>query len=480
MFARSRPLLAPIALLVSGFLLAGCPTRPAVEDDAGTLFVPPTDGGATIADGGIAADGGANVDVDGGGQDEDAGPQDGGNDAGTPSPALAVVFVFDQDGDALYRLVDRNGDGDAMDPGEMTLFFDDTDPITGTTNSQGILTISEDEVWVTDNAAPANVVRLVDENGDGDALDDGESSILWDGTLPPLPPPSDGVDGGAFDGGAFDGGAFDGGAFDAGVAPSGSLLLPTALARGADGEVYLYDNNTLDKELGPEAIYRLNDFNADDVTTADEVDVFAILSPAGPVSTVTGFDVAVSANGRAYYVDSSADDDIHRIYSVGEGETPRVYVDGAELFSATDGVGGGPGFVLSTGRPKLEIADDGQSLLVLVGTFPDRGKVLLRMRDTDLSGKVDAAGEVAVLWSADGDQGPDMGTFGDFAHLRDGDVVACEAFSDRVVRLYDRNGDGDMNDDDEVLVLYDRALAEAASLPELSAPRFCHGALLGP
>lgn len=473
MVVRIRSLFVGVTFSLSACLVAGCPTAPLVDEDAGTVFNPPSDAGTIERDGGIGADGGTIVDADGGPIDEDAGAADAGPDGGSDVAPLAVAFVFDQDADALYRLVDRNGDGDAMDPGEMSLFFDDTDPLTGTTNSQGILTISEDEVWVTDNAAPANVIRLVDENGDGDALDDGESTILWDGALPPFPV----TDAGPNDTDA-DGGLADGGLDDGGPSLSGTLLLPTALARGADGEVYLYDNNTLDKELGPEAIYRLNDVDGDNVTTADEVDVFAILSAAGPVSTVTGFDVAVSANGRAYYVDTAADDDIHRIYSVGEGESPRVYVDGAELFAATDGVGGAPGYILSTGRPKLEIADDGQSLLVLLGTFPDRGKVLVRMRDTDLSGKVDAAGEIDLLWSADQDQGPDMGTFGDFAHLEDGDVIACEAFSDRVVRLYDRNQDGDMNDEGEVLVLYDRALAAAASLPELSAPRFCHGARL--
>ncbi len=458
----SSPRFCVGAIIAVGFV-TGCPEMPTVQTDAGLVFAPPSDGG-----GGGEEDGGPPSVGDAGDPGEDAGPGDGGfEDAGDTGSAdggpvdvdgglatvpSAVLFVFDQDADTLYRFLDQNGDGDAMDPGEMTAFFDDTDPVTGTTNSQGIVTVSESEVWVTDNADPTSVIRLVDLNGDGDALDLNESEVMFDGVVAV--------------------GEGDGGAAEQ------RLLLPMALTLGADGALYLYDNNTLDKEAGPEAIYRLNDTDGDGTTTTDEVETFAVLSPAGPVSTVSGFDVVVNAQGRAFFIDTQADDDVHRIYSVDEDGQPRVYLDGAEFFSATDGVVGAPGYTLSTGRPKLDLAPDGQSLLIVVGTFPDRGKVLLQVQDTDLTGKVDAFGEARVLWSAQDDDGPDLGTFGDFASLAEGDVIACEGLSDRVVRLFDRDGDGNMNGPGEVIVVYDPDQAAAAGLPILSAPRFCHGARL--
>ena len=40
--------------------------------------------------------------------------------------AVDIVFVHDQSADEIIRLVDRNGDGDATDPGEATVFLDDS------------------------------------------------------------------------------------------------------------------------------------------------------------------------------------------------------------------------------------------------------------------------------------------------------------------------------------------------------------------
>ena len=104
------------------------------------------------------------------------------------SAALAdrvVTYAFDQSLDTLLRIEDKNGDGDTLDPGEVINYIDDTiAPAFGIENSQGLLAVGLDDVYATDNFAPDNVVRLRDLNGDGDAFDAGERSIFHSGALP--------------------------------------------------------------------------------------------------------------------------------------------------------------------------------------------------------------------------------------------------------------------------------------------------------
>ncbi|HEY3243896.1 MAG TPA: hypothetical protein VGM03_11145 [Phycisphaerae bacterium] len=96
-----------------------------------------------------------------------------------------AVFIGEGDTDRVYRLVDVNGDGDAQDVGEATVWF-------GAGNAAGVMLptpngIFQDASGATYisnagvSAAPADfVVRTIDLNGDGDALDAGESSVWLD------------------------------------------------------------------------------------------------------------------------------------------------------------------------------------------------------------------------------------------------------------------------------------------------------------
>ncbi|MCB9892284.1 MAG: hypothetical protein H6833_11590 [Planctomycetes bacterium] len=93
-----------------------------------------------------------------------------------------------QDQALVYRAQDRNGDGDVNDAGEVTLFWD------GSVGSLGATAIYEATfgialdsrgVLVTARTASLPVVRhhlilLEDRNGDGDADDEGELSLLHD------------------------------------------------------------------------------------------------------------------------------------------------------------------------------------------------------------------------------------------------------------------------------------------------------------
>ena len=95
-----------------------------------------------------------------------------------------VVFAFDQNLDALLRIEDRNGDGDTLDAGECVIYFNDAPPVTGLDNSQGLYALGARSAMATDNFAPDNIVFMNDLNGDGDAFDTGEASVWFDGSLP--------------------------------------------------------------------------------------------------------------------------------------------------------------------------------------------------------------------------------------------------------------------------------------------------------
>ena len=88
--------------------------------------------------------------------------------------------------DKIYLLVDTNGDGDAADEGERIVFFDETNAegLGGEDGSPtgNILNIGQSStdgsVYAGDGDTDA-VYRLKDLNGDGDANDAGESTVWF-------------------------------------------------------------------------------------------------------------------------------------------------------------------------------------------------------------------------------------------------------------------------------------------------------------
>jgi hypothetical protein len=348
-------------------------------------------------------------------------------------PEPVVFFVFDQDLDAIYRMDDVNDDGDVLDDGEITLFFDNSVEPIGTGNSQGLFALTGDTILATDNLAPADIVRLDDRNGDGDALDDGEATVWFSGALP------DGA----------------------------QLQFPTGLSMGPDGAFYIYENNTLDANVGPEAIYRLSDDNNDgDVDDADKVTLFATITAQG-VSETSAFDVELDVTGWAYFVDTATDDDIDRIKRVQQGGTPSVFANGATLFQLTDA---DEDLVLSLGSHELAVDPTTGLLLASLGAYPGGAGHLVVLSDLDGSGSIDRGDEMRIVWDEDVDDAPAMGTLREFVGFSDGSIFATDMLEDRVIRMYDDNGDGDFNDTGEVRLLYTAEGAAAAGAPELGKP----------
>jgi uncharacterized protein (TIGR03118 family) len=136
-------------------------------------------------------------DIDGDGRATAAGEVttffDGTNASGLAAPTESVftllqardraVFAGDGVSDSVYRLVDRNGDGDANDAGEATLWFSQANAAGFTLPTPNGLAQGADGAIYIVNAGVASrpsdsIYRTHDLNDDGDANDAGEAT-LW-------------------------------------------------------------------------------------------------------------------------------------------------------------------------------------------------------------------------------------------------------------------------------------------------------------
>src|SRR3990172_11666510 len=77
----------------------------------------------------------------------------------------------------IWRIEDSNGDGDALDLGERTLWGEGFIGAYGMTADSRAVYVTEIEL----DAGSNQVVRLFDANGDDDALDVGERTVWLDG-----------------------------------------------------------------------------------------------------------------------------------------------------------------------------------------------------------------------------------------------------------------------------------------------------------
>ncbi|MEM9223666.1 MAG: Ig-like domain-containing protein [Pseudomonadota bacterium] len=99
----------------------------------------------------------------------------------------SFVYAGDGNTDSVYRLRDYNGDGDANDVSEATVWFSATENASGLLlqTPNGITEGADGAIYISNAGAGAqngidNVFRTIDLNGDGDANDEGESSLFLD------------------------------------------------------------------------------------------------------------------------------------------------------------------------------------------------------------------------------------------------------------------------------------------------------------
>ena len=112
----------------------------------------------------------------------------------TPNTILQVEGIAPRTGggyftgswvdDTIYRVFDRNRDGDALDVAEV-LSYADSFFGTAIINPWGLAPGAVDELLVA-NSSGANILALRDKNQDGDALDLGEVVVFADGISSPV------------------------------------------------------------------------------------------------------------------------------------------------------------------------------------------------------------------------------------------------------------------------------------------------------
>ncbi len=104
--------------------------------------------------------------------------------------AEIVAYVSTLTEDSIVRLHDLNGDGDFNDAGESALFWGpgNADGFPGVGSAQTLLVLALDDLLAADGeetgAFVTRVYRLRDRNGDGDAMDPGEATVYWNSLLP--------------------------------------------------------------------------------------------------------------------------------------------------------------------------------------------------------------------------------------------------------------------------------------------------------
>lgn len=116
-----------------------------------------------------------------------------GPDLSTPShlgaSASGTIYVLDGGTlDSILALADKNLDGDANDTGEAWTFYDASlgGPRLSTPNT--LLVHPDGWIYVSDDGSGAHrIVGIRDFNGDEDALDAGESKIVYDASALSLP-----------------------------------------------------------------------------------------------------------------------------------------------------------------------------------------------------------------------------------------------------------------------------------------------------
>ncbi len=491
---------------------------------------------------------------------------------GAPWPRGRALLVADSSLDRVVRLEDRDGSG-TIDPvvaGEALVFYDDASPGPDLSTPSGLASAPDGTVFLLDGGTLDAVLRLSDLNGDGNANDDGEVSIFYDASSPGpnLSTPNSLVY--AADGALYladdgkskglilglkdkngDGDALDDGewwmVYDSQAVESSGVLLPVlsdieALAVTAAGVLFVTDATQ-------QVVARLEDLNGDgDAMDAGEAALFYQPQGAHPFADPEG--IAVNADGEVFATDEDTGLVVRLFDADGDGRAEgagevKIFVDATapafprdtndlmarddgvllvldgsrdQVFWIADGDGDGIAFspgevepllnnsgekVLGTPSALVEIASDMPEVVVIASIEPKEGKMeggnpatvrghfpgfgsRLQVRfGSNLAAVTSAAlDQIQVVVPAaavSGSVDVKVETAQGQAVLPSGYRYAAEvppapgpyllvadSSLDRVVRLQDRDRSGlvDPNTPGEVIVFYD----DASPGPDLSTP----------
>jgi len=322
---------------------------------------------------------------------------------------LAPLYVTDTNNDKVWRCDDLNGDNDYTDAGEITEFYDEViGAVLDVQNNVSIADGGDGQLYMADTGSDS-IFLLQDLNGDGDAHDVGEATVFFDGD--PLNN-AGGVTMNSPNGINFDdtgklwvanAGAGsstpddtilwlqdlndDGDANDAGEAgvyyhvASGTDSIPQDVMQGADGRLYYLDLGT--SGVIPKGIYVLDD--ADSSGAIDQPgESLPFFIPAAQANNPFFWALAQDPAGNWYMADTfnelvwrAKDTDNSGAIDIGVEDTLYWSAPGSSLIWEL-------------------LADSNGNLYATESQSPDR---LLFMTDTNTDGVIDPVTETFELYN---------------------------------------------------------------------------------
>ncbi len=318
-----------------------------------------------------------------------------GPDLSTPShlaagPHGALLLLDGGTVDAVLVLSDKNGDGDAVDDGEVSTFYDATGggPKLSTPNT--LIAAGDGAFYVSDDGSSGRrIIWIKDIDGDGDALDAGEARVVYDASALSVPVLED--------------------VESIAVSPDGSLLAADStlqavfVLRDATGDGDFLDEGELVPFFQSGGDFVLTDIEA---MVFEEGVLYACDKSTGKIARL------VDANG-----DGDAGDPGEAAMFLDTGTSPAVgsITDGISapdrtilvLDNSKDTVFGlgdsnGDGDVVDAGEVFRWLVDDGSTLatpsgLLLVPGVPEPPGPRFVRGDASADGRLDISDPIAIL-----------------------------------------------------------------------------------
>ncbi|MEM9212789.1 MAG: SGNH/GDSL hydrolase family protein [Cyanobacteria bacterium P01_F01_bin.150] len=320
-----------------------------------------------------------------------------------------ALYVADQTLDTLLLVQDLNGDGDANDPSEATVYFDGTNAsglLEPTGNIFTVLQAADGSVLYGDGDSDT-VYRLTDTNRDGDALDADEATV-W---------------------------------FSSDNAEGLPLLTPNGLATGPDGAVYITEADTVATPNG-DFIYRTEDLNGDgDANDADEARVWLDLKALNPNSSA----FEITFIGDVAYIIDSAGGDPNVLYRAEDANGDGT-IDTSEASVLVD----------ETIVPvDFGLASDSQSLYVVELLDFSEAQSVFRIDDNN------GSATVTEVWNNTAVPDGYLSSVAFSIAASDNGMLAItsngvDPNEDNIFQLTDLNGDGDYFDEGETVPFLSR------------------------
>ncbi|MCL6283083.1 Ig-like domain-containing protein [Ruegeria sp. 2012CJ41-6] len=270
------------------------------------------------------------------------------------------VYFGDGTTDSVYRLTDRNGDGDAQDAGEAQLWFS-ADNAAGfsTVTPNGIHQGGDGAIYIANagvSSTPQDAIyRTVDLNGDGDANDAGEATLWLD------------------------------------LQTVIDTTVPFDLS--FDGDVAYLNDLT---GAATDVIHRIEDKNGDGSIQADEVTPFISddMNFGAPVDIASAVAVDGSLYTLTWFPETGEALKVYRLSDLdGSGQIDSVH-EAREVWNANqmpDGIAAEIGFSIT--------ADEDGNLTLVGNNFAREGNVI-RLSDVNGDGDYFDGGETTLFGSS--------------------------------------------------------------------------------